>query len=158
MTATTNPLIALLSQLNSPTWLVIGFALLILELVTGTTYILWPAAAALLLGVLLFAVPMGWQAQLLLFAIMSVIFLFVGDRYIRPKMHGPTDAPDLNQRGAQMIGMRVRAVTDFEAGRGRVKVGDSEWSARMDDGDATNGQDLKVLRVDGTTLVVTPVS
>ena len=153
----TGGIAAMFMELNSPTWFIIGFALLIIELVTGTTYILWPAAAALLMGVILFAVPMGWQAQLLLFAVLSVVFLFLGDRFIRPKMNKPTDAPDLNKRSAQLIGERVKAIRTFDSGRGRVKLGDTEWSARTESANPQGGDELKVVRVDGTTLVVEPL-
>ena len=56
-----------------------------------------------------------------------------------------------------MRGMRVKAVADFDTGRGRVHVGDSQWRASMDVGNAKAGDELRVLSVKGTTLTVEPI-
>jgi membrane protein implicated in regulation of membrane protease activity len=63
---------------------------------------------------------------------------------------------DLNDRARSMIGMRVRAIADFDTGQGRVQVGDTQWRASMESGDAKSGQELRVVSVDGTTLTVEP--
>jgi membrane protein implicated in regulation of membrane protease activity len=67
-----NALITLLESMNGTKWIILGVLLLILELVTGTTYILWTAAAALIVGVLSFILPVfSWEMQFLLFFILS---------------------------------------------------------------------------------------
>ena len=57
-----------------------------------------------------------------------------------------------------MVGMRVKALADFETGLGRVQVGDTQWRAEMESGNASAGQELRVLSVKGTTLMVEPLS
>jgi len=57
-----------------------------------------------------------------------------------------------------MIGIRVRAIGDFELGEGRVQVGDTQWRARINEGNPNSGDELKVLSVKGTTLIVEPYS
>jgi len=47
MESDTNFILAFLESMNAVKWGLFGVALVGLELVTGTTYILWPAAAAL---------------------------------------------------------------------------------------------------------------
>ena len=153
MNSEPNIFIQLLEGMSGTKWLIFGVALLTLEVVTGTTYILWPAVAALIVGVLVFVLPLGWEMQFLLFFLISTILLFVGHKYFRPMMKGG-EPSDLNDRATSMIGMRVKAVTDFETGRGRVQVGDTQWQAMMNEGDAVIGDELRVVAVKGATLLV----
>ena len=94
--------------------------------------------------------------QFLLFFILSTVLLIVGHTHIRPKMQGG-EPSDLNDRARSMSGMRVKAIADFETGRGRVQVGDTQWRAAMDVGDAKAGDELRVVSVKGTTLTVEPL-
>jgi len=155
MDSDTNMLIAMLDSMNGTKWVILGVALLIIELVTGTTYILWPAIAALIVGAVAFLLPLEWTMQFLLFAIISTVLLFVGHNYLRPRMKGG-EPSDLNDRARSMLGIRVKAIADFELGEGRVQVGDTQWRARAGDGNPKSGDELKVLSVKGTTLIVEP--
>ncbi len=147
-------MIELLESMNGTRWIVLGVALIIGEIITGTTYILWPAIAALLVGVLTFFIPLfGWEMQFLLFFLISGVLLLVGHKFVRPQMKGG-ETSDLNDRATAMIGMRVRAVKDFELGQGRVQVGDTQWRAKVKDGNPKAGEELQVKSVKGTTLNV----
>jgi len=151
-----NLLIQMLESMNATKWIIAGVLLLILEVVTGTTYILWPAVAALIVGFIVFILPLGWEMQFLLFFILSAVLLVVGHKYVRPKMKGG-EPSDLNDRARSMIGMRVKAVGDFETGLGRVQVGDTQWRASIENGNPSAGTELRVVSVKGTTLNVEPV-
>jgi len=148
-------MIELLESMNGTKWVILGVVLIISEIVTGTTYILWPAIAALIVGFLSLTGLFSWEMQFLLFFLISFVLLFVGHKFVRPQMKGG-ETSDLNDRATAMIGTRVRAVTDFELGQGRVQVGDTQWRARIKDGNPAAGQELKVLSVKGTTLMVEP--
>lgn len=152
-----NMIVAFFESMNGTKWMIVGVLLLILEVITGTTYILWPAAAALAVGVLAYVLPLGWEMQFLLFFILSAVLLVVGHVYIRPKMEGG-EPSDLNDRARSMVGMRVKAIADFETGKGRVQVGDTQWRAAMDTGTAVAGEELTVMSVKGTTLMVEPLT
>ena len=114
-----NTILQFLEGMNGTRWMIIGFILLVLEVLTGTSYILWPAAAALIVGVIVFVVPvLGWSMQFLLFSILTSLLLYLGHRYLRPKLN--TGEPsDLNNRARSMVGMRVKAIADFDTGRAR---------------------------------------
>ena len=75
MTENTNVLVEMLESMSGTKWLILGVLLLILEVVTGTTYILWPAVAALIVGVIVFVLPLAWEMQFLLFFILSAVLL-----------------------------------------------------------------------------------
>jgi len=149
-------IVNMLESMSATKWIILGVLLFILEVVTGTTYILWPAAGALIIGLLVYILPLGWEMQFILYVLLSVVLLVIGHTHIRPKMKGG-EPSDLNDRARAMVGMRVRAIADFDTGTGRVQVGDTQWRAAMENGDAKAGEELKVLSVKGTTLMVAPV-
>jgi len=157
MNTDANILVQMLESMNGTKWVIIGVLLLILEVVTGTTYILWPAVSALIVGLLVFVLPLGWEMQFLLFFILSTALLIFGHTHVRPRMEGG-EPSDLNDRARSMIGMRVKAIADFEIGQGRVQVGDTQWRAKMENGNAKSGEELRVVEVKGTTLVVEPMA
>ena len=67
-----------------------------------------------------------------------------------------SEEPDLNQRGAQLIG-RVLVVADaIEGGRGRVRVGDTLWQAEGPD--LPRGAEVKVAAAKATVLLVERIS
>ena len=148
-----NFLIQFLENMNGVRWLILGFALLVAEVATGTSYILWVAVSALIVGVFALILPIGWQMQFLLFAILSVALLYVGHKYVRPKFKGG-EPSDLNDRARALIGTHVKAVSDFETGIGRVHVGDTQWRAKIASGDVKANEELVVKAVEGTTLIV----
>jgi membrane protein implicated in regulation of membrane protease activity len=146
-------LVTALEGLNMWWWLGIAAALLIAELLTGTTYILWPAASAFVTA--LIASFVGWPVELFVFAGLGVLFLVLGDRWIKPRLKSGADN-GLNTRATYLVGERVTVVAEFAGGRGRVRHGDTEWSAKTEDGsDLAIGARGVVARLDGTTLVVT---
>ncbi len=151
-----NVFLQLLEGMNGTKWLIFGVILLTLEVVTGTTYILWPAVAALIVGVLVFVLPLAWEMQFLLFFLIGTVLLFAGHKYFQPMMKGG-EPSDLNDRARSMVGRRVKAVTNFETGRGRVQVGDTQWQAMMEKGEPAIGDELKIVAVEGTTLKVEPL-
>ena len=60
----------------------------------------------------------------------------------------------VNAPATGLIGQMCRAI-DFQDGQGRVSLGDGTWQARVtDDSQPVPGQALKVVGLDGTTLLV----
>jgi membrane protein implicated in regulation of membrane protease activity len=148
-----NVFIAMLDSMDVWKWLILGIALLVLELFTGTLFLLWPAIAAIIVGLIKAVVPLGWEMQLLLFAIITTAGLIWGEKVLRPRLN-KGEPTDLNDRALAMIGTRVRAIADFDTGRGRVKVGDTEWAANMETGDAKAGDELRIIAVSGAKVQV----
>ena len=66
-----------------------------------------------------------------------------------------TDEPALNQRGQQFVGRTAVVVEAIRDGRGRVRVGDSEWTAEGRDCEA--GDAVAIVGVNQALLVVEPV-
>ena len=60
------------STLGTWNWLIFGFILMALELLAPGVFLFWLGLAALLVGLLSFAINPSWQAQLLMFAVFAV--------------------------------------------------------------------------------------
>jgi membrane protein implicated in regulation of membrane protease activity len=148
-------LITILEKLNLWAWWAIAGLLLIGEIFTGTTYLLWPAAAAFLTGIIaLESLGVSWPIQVSVFAMLSLILVWAGDRWVRPKLKAGADN-GLNDRTERMRGKLVIATSNFTAARGRVRFDDSEWAAEMVDGsDPESGTRLEVVDVVGVVLRV----
>lgn len=144
-------------------WLIAGGVLILLELLTGTTFLLWPGVAAILFaGVVAVASSLSPAFQLVLYAALSLLLTVVGRNYlgVRPG-RWTSDRPHLNDRSAQLIGRRVIAAEDFVAGAGAVTVGDTRWNARLDEAQeaaVAAGAALVIKGVDGVQLLVAPAA
>jgi inner membrane protein len=64
----------------------------------------------------------------------------------------PTDQPNLNRRGEQLVGLVVRVEEAIEHGRGKVRVGDTLWS--VEGPDAPAGAQVRIVSAHGTLLCV----
>ncbi|MEL6977141.1 MAG: NfeD family protein [Pseudomonadota bacterium] len=145
-------------------WLAAGLALLLLELLTGSLWLLWPGISALVFAAVAFFAPeLGFGVQVLLFALLAGLLTLLGQRYLEDKVRSQsTDRPHLNDRRAQLIGKTVSAIAAFENGYGAVRLADGQWSARLDDdvGAASVAADdkLTIRDVEGSLLVVAPLA
>jgi hypothetical protein len=110
-------------------WLAIGAALLVVELLSGSGWLLWPAGAAAIVGLLTLVAPMTLAGQAGLFALLAVVSTYLGRRYLVGRARPAADVNDLQVR---LIGHAGRAVDAFRDGEGRVFVDGKEWSAEAD--------------------------
>ncbi|MEO1329831.1 MAG: NfeD family protein [Pseudomonadota bacterium] len=142
------------------TWLALGLVLLILELATGTLFLLGPGAAALLVAAAAALFGMSTTTQLVVFAVVAVALTVAGrSKAVRDALQGPGDRPLLNRKAEQLVGRRVVASEPFEGGEGAVRLNDTRYLARLADGrtDAVaEGAALEIRAVEGVTLVVSP--
>ncbi|MBM3503280.1 MAG: NfeD family protein [Alphaproteobacteria bacterium] len=136
-------------------WWALGVALLILEVFTVTMFLIGPAIAAGLVGLLLLIVPdFDWRYQFLVFALLAVAASVVWQRWV-PRNPTPTDHPGLNMRAQQYVGRRVQLHEDLTNGRGRIHLDDSIWIAETGASDTlAKGQTVEVVGSDGATLKV----
>ena len=111
-------------------WLIGGVLLLIAEVIAPGFSLMFIGAAAVLTGIVAFALPVGVPVQLALFAILALVIVRYGGRRAYASRYDYSPDPFLNDRGARLIGRVVEVVEAVDSHRGRVRVGDSEWSAR----------------------------
>lgn len=132
-------------------WLSLGVVLAAAEIVAPGFFLIWLAVAAIITGLLAWVVPIPAALQVGLFAVIAVAAVYAGRRWF--KMNPiESDDPNLNDRGARLIGELVTVVEAIDGGQGRVKVGDSVWSARGPD--TPVGSRVRVTGSNGSMLSV----
>lgn len=132
-------------------WLVLAAILFALEMVVPGVHFLWFGTAAVLVGILALATGLSWQWQLVAFAVLSVLTVFMARRYSGSEI-AKSDAPDLNLRGSEYIGRVVAVEEAIRGGRGKVRVGDTLWLAEGPE--SPSGSRVRIKGVSGTVLVV----
>lgn len=132
-------------------WWIVAAVLAAAETFIPGALAIWFAGAALVLGMVLLAVPIRWELQLVLFGLLSVAVTMLWWRYGRSR-DVVSEQPMLNQRAAQYIGRTFHLAEAIRDGSGKVEVGDTVWLVRGPDAPA--GARVKVVGVSGTVLEV----
>jgi hypothetical protein len=132
-------------------WLIGGVLLLILEVIAPGFFLVFIGAAAMATGAFTLLFDLGAPAQLALFALYSLIAVMVGRRIYGNRTSDSSD-PLLNNRAGRLVGKVVTVVEPVDDHGGRVRVGDSDWSARG--GPAAAGDRVRITGVDGNCLKV----
>ena len=147
---------SLITEFGPWHWFLIAIALILLEALSPAAFFMWLAVAAGVVGLVLTVVPdLGWQVQLVLFSVLSVLNLILGRRYL--KRHPiATDEPTLNKRGYQYIGRVFTLEQPIVNGVGKLRVDDTIW--KIGGPDCVEGTDVRVTGVDGVVLLVTPAA
>jgi inner membrane protein len=134
-------------------WLIGGVLLLIAEIIAPGFFLVFVGAAAIATGLFALLFGLSLPMQLALFALYTLVAVMVGR-----KVYGGTPAessdPLLNDRAARLVGKVVTAVEAIDEHNGRVRVGDSEWSARG--GPANTGERVRITGIEGNCLTVEP--
>ncbi|PSW20611.1 NfeD family protein [Photobacterium sanctipauli] len=146
-------MITLLEQMNVWHWLALGLVLLLLELLGTAGYLLWLGLSAMLVGLVLFLVPISWEMQWVSFAVFSLFTTWLWWRYQHKKDRVGDDARSLNQRTEQLVGQTCVLNEDFSIGQGRLQLGDTTWSAKSE-ANIPAGTLVEVVRVEGIVLVI----
>ena len=134
-------------------WLAIGLFLAAAEMAIPGVFLIWLAGAAIVTGVTAMFVPIGLPAQIVMFAVLAVVAVFLGRNYLKRNPIEEAD-PKMNRRGARLVGEIALVTQAIESGSGRVKYGDSEWLAKG--ADAALGAHVRITGSDGAVLLVEP--
>ncbi len=134
-------------------WWVLATALIAAELLMPGIYLVWLGVAAAVTGVLAYGIGLGWQGQVMVFALLSVAAAVLG-RTVYKRSTGPSDHPTLNRRSAQYVGQVFTLDQPIVNGAGRLKVADTTWKVVGPDSPA--GRRVQVVSADGTVLKVEP--
>ncbi len=142
-----------LSHVEPLHWFGIGLAFLAIEVVTGTTYLLWPAAAAAITAAIALIFPGKALLHWTVFAVLTLALTLTGHFYVRGRWLKRLGPSTLNERANTMVGQTGIADDVFVAGFGRVKLDDTVWRASSADAIGA-GEAVEVISVDGATLRV----
>lgn len=137
-------------------WAGLGAALLAIEIVTGTGWLLWAAASAGVTAVVVALAQTSLTTSLLVFALLTMASTLAARRYLPRTSAGPM-TPDINDTTSRLVGRQGATVVAFANGAGRVAIDGKEWAARLETGDAlAAGLNVEVVGIDGAHLKVRP--
>jgi membrane protein implicated in regulation of membrane protease activity len=133
-------------------WLIGGVLLLIAEVIAPGFSLIFIGAAAIATGVLAMLLGVGVVLQFGLFAALALFAARIGGRRFYASRFDYSADPLLNDRAGRLLGKIVVVVQPVDSHSGRVRVGDSEWSARG--GPAAVGERVRIVDIDGNCLKV----
>ena len=145
-------------ELGPWNWMALGLVMLGLEIVIPGIFLLWIGIAAIIVGTLTLMIGdaafWSWQMQIVLFLILSLVSAYIGKK-VMAKGDNVSDEPFLNQRAEQLVGRTATLAEPIAEGRGRIKLGDTQW--RVSGPDLPVGTKVKVVSTDGSELSVEPM-
>ena len=141
------------AELGPWNWMVLGFALLALEIVVPGFFLLWIGVAALVTGALSLqlwgAGFWTWEIQVLVFLVLSLAVAFSGKK-IMGRRGDDSDQPLLNRRAEQFVGRMATLAEPINDGRGRLRLDDTVW--RVTGPDLPAGTRVRVAKVGQSEL------
>ena len=140
------------TTLGTWNWLIFGFILMALELMAPGVFLFWLGLAALLVGLVSFAINPSWQAQLLMFAVFTAAAVPAWRYFARSEGSRSRSNPFLNKRTEALIGREFTLERPIVDGTGTVRIDDTIW--RVAGPDAPAGSRVKVVQADGASLTV----
>jgi hypothetical protein len=146
----------LLTAFGPWTWWVIAGILLLFELALPGVFFIWLALAALAVGIVGFFVDLAWQAQLAMFAVLSVVFVLSARPWFRKRQIAGSDRPNLNQRMQAFVGRSFVLDQPIANGRGKLSIDGTWWEVLGPD--QPKGEWVTVRRVEDMRLIVEPVT
>ena len=122
------------------------------ELIAPGFFLVFIGCAAIATGIAALILPIGLALQLAIFAILALLITRAGSRRFYASRYDHTPDPYLNDRMGRLLGRVVTVVEPVDSHGGRVKVGDSVWSARG--GPAAVGDRVRIVDFEGNCLQV----
>ncbi len=142
-------------------WWILAAILIGIEVLAPGAFFLWFGLAAIVVGAITMIFGMEsaiwvWQLQLIAFVIFALIFAMLGRSVMQKRGWDDSDQPDLNDRGAQLIGRHAILTQAISQGMGRAKIGDGTW--RVTGPDLPEGSKIVVVSAKAGTLTVDAVA
>jgi membrane protein implicated in regulation of membrane protease activity len=126
-------------------WLVLGLVLCAAETLAPGAFLIWIGAAALILGAVDFYLPLPFTEQMLGFAALLIVLVYVGRRVYGSI--GASARPLAESRAHALIGREFTLEQGVEQGFGVIRVDDSIWRV-VGDADLPKGAKVRVVAVD----------
>jgi membrane protein implicated in regulation of membrane protease activity len=133
-------------------WMILAALLAGLEILTPGFFFLWLGGAALITGIIALIAPsLGWEVQVLIFAVLSGASVLGWYRF-RGALKIQSDDNTLNRRGEQLLARTGTLSEPIVNGRGQIRIDDTVW--RCEGPDLPAGTKVKVVSVRGAMLAV----
>ncbi|MCB1385200.1 MAG: NfeD family protein [Nitratireductor sp.] len=147
----------MVNSLGGWAWWVLGALLIGIEVMAPGSFFIWLGLAAFVVGTVSLVVGpeaafWGWQIQVFAFAALSLLIAFGGRRLMHRHGWDRSEAPDLNDRGKQLVGKVAVLTQPIAGGNGRARIGDTTW--RVAGPDLPEGARVRVTGAKAETLEV----
>ncbi|HMT14917.1 MAG TPA: NfeD family protein [Aestuariivirga sp.] len=133
-------------------WFVVAGLLLILELLAPGVFFIWLAIPAAAVGVLDLMFNMGWQAEVIVFSLLSVASVYGGRQFLARRNVFDSAQPNLNRRMYEYVGSTYVLDRPIAEGRGHLSINSTLWE--VEGPDLPAGTRVKVTGVNGLRLKV----
>lgn len=133
-------------------WIIAGVVALIIDLLSGTLFMLWVGGGCIVAGIVAAIFPTVAWAPWAAFVVATAVLFYLGLPLAR-KMREQSLIPSNVDAVVGQEGIVLETI-DPVSNTGRVRVGSDEWRARADE-EIGAGERVCVLGVEGATLVVT---
>jgi membrane protein implicated in regulation of membrane protease activity len=132
-------------------WLIASAVLIIAELFSGALVLLMLGIGALAASIVGLVGFPGWF-QVLVFAVVSALALWLVRPWINKRLHRPHEEMGL----ATIEGTNASVIERVDRDHGMIKIGGELWRARPYDSEMSYepGEWVRVLRVEGATAMV----
>jgi membrane protein implicated in regulation of membrane protease activity len=137
-------------------WMVLGFVLVVAELAIPSFFLIWFGVGALIVGIVLVALPgLPFAWQILVWLACSVAFVVLWFKIFRPGFHKTRSG---TAKGAAIgeVGLVTRDIRPQVTGQVRFQkplLGADLWDSMADE-EIRVGERVRVLDVEGNTLKV----
>ncbi|KIZ40582.1 MULTISPECIES: NfeD family protein [Rhodopseudomonas] len=133
------------------TWLILGLVLMVLELLAPGVFLFWLGLAAMVVGLLSSVIALPWEAQILMFALVSVLAVPLWRGASGPK----PGTNRLNKRGEALLGREFTLDKPIIDGEGRLRIDDTIW--RIVGPDLPAGTRVQIAKAEGVRLTVAAI-
>lgn len=134
-------------------WVALAAALLAVEIMTGSGWLLWAAASAAAVAIATGIGDLTFAMALLVFAALTIVSTLLARRYLPRAV--TAQGGDINDNVDRLVGRSAAAVQPFEGRSGRVLIDGKEWPAELEgDGRLDAGETVEVVGVSGVRLTV----
>lgn len=136
-------------------WIILGLFLILTELIATSIIAVFLGIGALATGCLLYLGLIDTPTmQLLVFSAVSLLSLLIARRRLKEFFVGKTIQKNQTSNFLQQaVGQRVKAVTNFEQGAGRVELNGVQWTAYSEE-ELQKGDTAWITHNDGIELYV----
>lgn len=131
-------------------WTAAGLVLVVAEILLPGAFLLWLGIAAIGTGLVCRLATLDFATQVVAFAVLAPLSIAAAMTMRRARLPATVNTP-----GSGLVGRQATALS-FNGREGRVRLGDSDWPARLV-ADETPPQPLALMRVvavDGLILLV----
>lgn len=137
-------------------WFIIGLALILLEFSLPGLIVIFFGAGAWITSLSCLMFDIGFNFQILIFAISSVLLLVLLRRHIKERFFGANENID-DTLMEEFIGRMATTLTDLKKNQpGKVDFKGTEWKA-VADVDIKKGQQVRIVSKESITLKVAPL-